>query len=141
MPDGATIGFDTNAIIYCIEQNPLYVPVVQPVFERAISGLLTAHVSVVSLIEVLVKPLREEHGALAGQYRALLTRSFGITMHNLDEQISERAATIRARWNLRVPDAIVAATALWSGATHLVTNDPDLKRVEDLKVLVIDDYV
>jgi predicted nucleic acid-binding protein len=58
----------------------------------------------------------------------------------MDGDVAERAAAIRARWNLRTPDAIIAATALQAGCSHLITNDSVFQRVEGLNVLLISDY-
>jgi len=59
----------------------------------------------------------------------------------MNEAISERAPEIRARWNLRTPDAIIAASALEAGCTHLITNDPPFQRVEGLNVLLLDKFI
>jgi predicted nucleic acid-binding protein len=42
---------------------------------------------------------------------------------------------------LRTPDAIHAATALNEGCTHLITNDPAFRRVQDLSVTLLDNHV
>ena len=44
-------------------------------------------------------------------------------------EIARQAAHIRADFNLRIPDAIHAATALVTGATALITNDYIFRRV------------
>jgi len=87
-----------------------------------------------------VGPLRDGHETLADLYRELLSDpNFGL--HDINRNVAERAALIRARFSLRTPDAIVAATAVEHGCSHLITNDPTFRRVEGLRVLVIDDYV
>ena len=58
----------------------------------------------------------------------------------MTQAVANRAAELRARWNLGTPDAIIAATAIETRCTHLVTNDPAFRRVENLKVLVVSDY-
>jgi len=141
IPDGAHVAFDTNALIYWIERNPTYLSVVEPVFDKVIRRQIHGHSSAVSLIEVLVKPIRDGRQDLVVQYRSLIVNSRNFAVHDVTVGVSEQAAAIRARWNLRVPDAIVAATALLTGCTHVVTNDPDLEPVEGFKVHVITDYV
>ena len=49
--------------------------------------------------------------------------------------------TLRAQYNIRIPDALQIATALESGATVFVTNDRRLKKVQDLHVIVLQEYV
>jgi predicted nucleic acid-binding protein len=135
------VAFDTNALIYLIERNPDYLAVLQPVFEKVERRQIQAHTSAICLIEVLVKPLREGRHDLAGRYRDLILSSRNFTVHDVSVPVSERAAAIRARWNLRVPDAIVAATALLTGCSHVVTNDRDMKPVEGFTAVVIKDYL
>jgi len=55
--------------------------------------------------------------------------------------LARQATVLRARYNIRVPDALQIAAALKSGATAFVTNDRRLRRVQGLKVLVLDDYL
>ena len=65
----------------------------------------------------------------------------GVQMHPLDDDVALYAAVIAAKYGLKPPDAIVCATAIHAGCGFLLTNDPKLRRVEELKVLIIDDYV
>ena len=61
----------------------------------------------------------------------------------LDEAIAREAARIRGVYGLRTPDAIIAATAVVGGATALVTNDREMRKVEGegIKVFVLEDFV
>ena len=47
------------------------------------------------------------------------------------------AADLRARFNLRTPDAIQVATAIIAGAQAFITNDARLKSVTEIPVLLI----
>jgi len=53
--------------------------------------------------------------------------------------IADRAASLRARYRLRTPDAIQIATALQTRVDAFLTNDRDLRRVEEVPVLLIDE--
>ena len=46
----------------------------------------------------------------------------------LDLDLADAAARIRAKSRLKLPDAIVAATAASVGASLLISDDPDLRR-------------
>jgi predicted nucleic acid-binding protein len=52
-------------------------------------------------------------------------------------EVAERAADLRARYNVRTPDAIQLATALEAGCDAFLTNDLALRRVAELRVLVL----
>ena len=90
-----------------------------------------------TLLEVLVLPLREGRIELAKEYREILLQSHALTAIPLDECIAESAAGLRARHNLRTPDAIQVATAIRSGATWFLTNDSDFENLPDISVLVL----
>lgn len=56
-----------------------------------------------------------------------------VSIVGLTDSVKERAIGLRRTYGLKLPDAIVAGTALVIGA-ELVTNDGKLERVPDLKV-------
>jgi predicted nucleic acid-binding protein len=138
---GSSIAFDTNCVIYFLERNQRHLREVESVLARVMEGRLRAHVSAVTLAEVLVRPLRQNRSDIADVYREVLTRSEHFTLHECDAPLAERAALVRAATGLRLPDAIVAATGLESSCSHLVSNDPAFRRVDGLRVLIVDDFI
>ena len=140
LADGYSIALDTNILIYYVEEHPEYLSLLAPVFDRIRDGSLFAHVSVMSLMEVLVIPFRPGEKTLAEQYREIVTSS-RVVLHDLSRDIAERAAELRAQYRLTAPDAIVAATAIEAGYTHLITNDDRFRAVPNIEVLVIREYV
>jgi predicted nucleic acid-binding protein len=134
---GSTVGLDTGPLIYYIEEHPAFLARIKPFFEAAERGEFRVVTSFVTLIEVLVHPLREGRPELAEEYRNILLQSPAMTAIPLDEGIAEEAAGLRARHNLRTPDAIQLATAVRSGASWFVTNDAQLAGVSEISVLVL----
>ena len=59
----------------------------------------------------------------------------------MDAALARRAVALRAQYNIRVPDALQIAAALEAGATAFVTNDQQLAKVQELLVLLFDDYL
>ena len=53
-------------------------------------------------------------------------------------EIADVAARLRARHNLRTPDAVQAATALACGATGFVSNDAVFERLDAFEVMLLD---
>lgn len=135
---GATVGLDTAPLIYYIEEHPVYLPKIQPFFEASERGEFRIVTSFVTLIEVLVQPLRVGRSEVAQEYRDILLRSRALSAVPLDEGIAEAAANLRARWNLRTPDAIQVATAIRSGASWFLTNDAGLAALPGVSTLVLD---
>lgn len=59
----------------------------------------------------------------------------------LDRASARRAAELRAAHRLRPADALQVGACLEHGATALLTNDRGLRRVSELKVLLLDDFL
>ncbi len=134
---GSTVGLDTAPLIYYIEEHPTFLPQVAPFFEAAERGEFRVFTSLITLIEVLVHPLREGQSQLAQQYREIILQSPNLTAVRLNEDIAEQAAELRARHSLRTPDAIQLATAIYSGAEWFLTGDADLPKVPGISTLVL----
>lgn len=137
---GRTVGLDTAPLIYFIEEDPAYIETVRLFFEAMDRGDILAVTSTVTLLEVLVHPLRDNNRELAIEYRDILLNSRLITLE-VSNAIAEQAAQLRAAHNIRTPDAIQISAALSAGATHFFTNDVRLPEIASMRVLTIDALV
>ena len=93
--------------------------------------------STVTLLEVLVKPLKDNRQDIVNQYTDILTSAKGIDIFDINIAVSKEAAKLRAKYSLRTPDAIQLSTAIIFGADFFLTNDIRLKLVSEVKVLVL----
>jgi predicted nucleic acid-binding protein len=134
------LSFDSMAIIYFIEENAQYLPILETIFEKVDSGSLRALSSYITLIEVLSKPISERRFDLVDAYRNRLIGSEGFTLFPVERQVSERAAHLRASYRLKTPDAIQIATAIEHGAEAFVTNEPMLTRVREIQVVMLGQF-
>jgi predicted nucleic acid-binding protein len=135
------VALDTAAFIYFIEGNPLYLPALRPVFAAADKEELTIVTSAVTLLEVLVVPYRAGDLALASRYEALLTRSRGVRLREIDQAVLRSAARLRAVTGVRAPDALQLAACLAEGCTAFVTNDRRLPSLPGLRILQLGDHI
>ena len=90
------------------------------------------------MTELLVQPYRDLNEQRVDEFYALLS-----TFPNLDWiapnlEIADLAAQVRADHGLRTPGALQAATALYAGATGMITNDPVFRRIDGFKTPVLD---
>lgn len=136
---GSLVGLDTTPLIYFIEENPRYIDLVRPFFEAVDRGEFTAVTSVVTLLEVLVHPLRHKDDKLAEQYRGILLGAAGLRTVSLTAELAEEASRMRADHHVRTPDAIQPATVCQEGAAFFLTNDPRLPSVPGLTTLILDE--
>ena len=139
---GATVGLDTAPLIYFVERNPTYFEAVTPFFEALSAGNIQVITSVISLLEVLVHPIRDEDTVLVQRYRSILLNNSEIRTYSVTPEISEEAARIRAyNPGVQPPDAIHLATAVVAGARYFLTNDTALPELPNLQILAVDDLV
>ena len=111
------------------------------IFIEISSGNIEAITSTITLLEVLVLPFRTGKEDLAEKYREILLSSEGLTTFEIQHDISELAAQLRAKYSIRTPDAIQIAVGVRNGASKFLTNDPGLKKISEIKVCVLDDYL
>lgn len=114
------LAFDTSPIIYFVEANPAYDHLVANIFSRVAAGQLEGWTSVISLSEVLVRPITTGRRDLQQAYRDLLLSSANFHTVPITARVAERAADIRAVYGLHLPDAIQIAFALDSGCQAIV---------------------
>jgi predicted nucleic acid-binding protein len=137
---GKTIGLDTAPLIYFIEENPTYLETVRIFFEAMEKGGFMVVTSTVTLLEVLVHPLRNNNRDLATEYRDILLGS-KLTTLEVSSTIAEQAAQLRADYNLRTPDAIQISAAITAGASHFLTNDIRLPEIPFIRILSVDTLI
>jgi predicted nucleic acid-binding protein len=137
----ADAAVDTAAFIYFIEEDPKYLPIVEPLFLEVDAGKRRVVTSAFTLFEVLVVPYRAGDAALAQRYEALLTRSRGVRLVDVTREQLKAAAQLRAATGVKVPDALQMTAALTERCTTLVTNDRRLPRVPGLRVLQLKSFL
>lgn len=130
---------DTAPVIYFVERNPQFVNLVDPIFERLETDI-TAVVSPITLAECLVGAIRLGSANLEQVFVDVLL-SDEVLFIETNSTIAREAARIRVHYNLQLPDALQVATALIGGCDAFLTNDEALKRVTELRILVVNDLV
>lgn len=140
-PTNGAIYLDTNCFIYSVERIDPYRAVLDTLWKAISDEHVTVITSELTLLEVLVKPLKEKDTFTAAIYRVILRHSPDVHMIPVTQSVLEKAADFRANLNLKTPDAIHAATAISHGAVLFVTNDIAFRRVPDLKVMVLNEVI
>lgn len=132
---------DTAPLIYYIEENQLYFSILDKLFLENSKGEFLFQTSVITLLEVLVLPMRKNEFQLVDQYQKILCNSPSINIFDLNIEIAKKAAGFRAKYGLKTPDSIQLATAVFASADYLFTNDTRLKAVKELKILVLNELI
>jgi predicted nucleic acid-binding protein len=132
------IALDTSLFIYQIEAHARYLPLTDHIFswlERPGSQAVT---STITMTELLVQPYRDSDEQLVNWFYGLLSTYPNLGWIGPNLEIADLAARFRGLHRLRTPDALQAATAVYAGATGLITNDAVFERVPELETLVLD---
>lgn len=135
-----TIFLDTAPLIYFIEGHSQYQERLNQIFEANDRGEFNFITSGITLLEVLVKPLREGEIKLADRYKNILTTAPGIEIIDINNALSVKAAELRAKYNLRTPDAIQIATAIENNAAYFLTNDIRIRQVSEISTVLLSEF-
>jgi predicted nucleic acid-binding protein len=117
---------DTNAILYYLKDDPDTVASLRNVFTQNVplyvSAITELELFAFSNLSTAEEKLIEE----------LLTT---VAVISLDSHIARLSAFIRRQYRLKVPDSVIAATALFTGSTLLTRNTRDFRRIPNLSLL------
>ncbi|MCS7240456.1 MAG: type II toxin-antitoxin system VapC family toxin [Candidatus Bipolaricaulota bacterium] len=133
------LGLDTSVLIYHFEDVPPYSSFTEALFCAAGRGEVELLIPSLCVAELLVKPWE------AGEEKAKEALSLLLGLPSarfLPPGVEEAhaAARLRARYGLRLPDALILATVQAAGATALLTNDREFLKVkEGVDVILLDE--
>lgn len=130
---------ETAPLIYYVEENPSYLAKMNAIIDAIEGNPIEAISSVITLTEVLTHPLRHGHTRLVQEYRDILLNSKEFHLLPITPRIAESAADLRARYNLRTPDALHVAASIDARCDAFLTNDAGVKRITEIVVLVLDE--
>jgi uncharacterized protein len=87
-------------------------------------------------LECRSKPLRAGDLATLTQFEAFFT-GVELVLVDVSAAVVERATDLRAKYNLKTPDALHYATAVEVGATVFLTGDRTLSRCSEVAIEVL----
>lgn len=114
----AVVVFDADVLIAYLNREDAQHGVALDRMRRSLEPGTRRFVSAVNYTEVLIGPLRTAGPAGAETIDAMFVR-FGIETIQVDMDLARRAAAVRARTNLTLPDAYAVATAIHSAQRGL----------------------
>lgn len=135
------VGVDTPVFIYHLEAHEKYTALTQKIFSSMENGTWQGITSTITLMEINVHPWRVGREDVARKYEALLTNFPNLNIIDIDRDVARIAAQLRARFDVRPPDALQVAASLTMGARGFLTNDRRLSSLQSLAdIIVLDDY-
>ena len=133
------IFLDTNPLIYLIEDmTPFAEKVYQFIYSEGTAGS-QFYTSTITDTEFLVHPYKCENLEIIGLYWNFL-KTLNVLKCHIDEKIAVTVAKIRAKYSgIKTPDSLQLASAIESGCSLFLTNDKQLRQVEEIKIQLVDD--
>ncbi len=136
-----TVFLDTAPLIYYIEANKKYSNILDKLFAGNEQKKFQFSTSVLTLMELLVHPIRKKETKLIKEYESILCNSSTLDIYEISIDIAKKAAKIRAEFGFKTPDSIQLATAILSNSDFFLTNDKSLKSFKDIEIIVLDDLL
>lgn len=130
---------DACIVIYWVEAaDPFYSRVAETIHQmKARHPRMSFAVSRLSLLECLVKPMREKDQETIGRYGEFF-QAPDLAIIELTPAVIDLATRLRAAPGLRTPDAIQAACALsLKGTVAFLTGDAVFRKVPGLDVITV----
>lgn len=134
---GKRVYLDTNIWIYALEGYPTFIQDLNELFQSIDQGNLSAVTSELSLAEVLVKPFQSQNLTQQATYKQVISSSPNLSVISVSRDILVEAARLRGSVNIKLPDAIHAATALLTQCSTFLTNDQRFGQVPGLSVVLL----
>ena len=128
---------DTAPFIYLLERDDELNRTVYQQFENWFESNSVLLTSVLTLAEVLVYPKQKKQVALENKYKYLIKEMLSEPLVAMDEEIADKSVFFRVKYKLKMPDAIQVATAIQTGCDIFYTNDKDLKKVKEIKIITV----
>jgi predicted nucleic acid-binding protein len=134
------LSLDTSAFIYFLTGREPYLTLLLPLFKRVQQGQTRVVVSTVTEAELLVRHYRDDNAEAVERVEDLLSEA-GIRVLPVDRRTARGAALLRARHSLRLPDAIIVATAVEAECEAIVGNDGAWRKLTEIPYVNLDDSI
>lgn len=132
IPEQALILLDSAPVIYVLENHPKLASRFRPLFERHAAGHVRFAITTTTIAEVLTGALKSGDEALVRHYRSVFHSWLTV---DVDRDIAESAARLRASLRLKLVDAVQVASAIAVNAFALATHDRDFSRVRSIRII------
>lgn len=124
---GQRVYFDTNILIYVLDNTANYVDACLPFISAVAEGTMTGCTGEITLAELLVKPMRTNDMVSMTKIKSLFDGDY-LEVFAHDRKSLELAAHLRATQGLRMIDAIHTAAAIVGNCKFMLTHDQQINQ-------------
>lgn len=136
-----SVYLDTNVLVYFFQDDERYSTIIEEIFDILEAEMTDVYFSSILLTELLVYPFKKGRAETAASWLNYFKIKKNIHIVNLDPKIAVDASFLRAKYDIKAPDSIHMATAMQRKNGLFLTNDNDLKKVQEVKVICIEDFL
>ncbi len=135
------VGIDAMCFIYQFEAHHFFGPLTYTLFSCLEGKKLTAVSSVLTLAEILSSAKLQKDRIAWEEEKQRLLQTPNLKLVAVDEKICEGASIMRAKYHLTLPNAIQLVTALFHQTDGFITNDEKFRKIEELPIILLKDYI
>lgn len=129
--------FDTAIFIYLFENHSLFAAKLQSIFDALSTNNLIAISSVITLAEVITKPLQDNNVELVNRYKEIFSQLPNFTLVAPSYETAIQAAEIRALSGFSLIDSFQLALASEHNCKSFLSNDKKLARCKKIKIVLL----
>jgi hypothetical protein len=119
---------DTNCLIYYFKGEEKVIDLIQNlILERA-----PIFISIITKVEVLAYP-----EITPGEEKTFLEMMKNMILIEFDDKLTNLVVNIRRKHKIKLPDAIIAATSLYTNSTLITRNIKDFSKIKELNIFPI----
>lgn len=119
---------DTNAIIYYLKGDVNAIPLLEDLFEKNMPIYIS------SITEVELFSFSNLTNKDIEQITNLIKT---LSVISLDSQLARLAGLLRRQYKIKVPDSIIASTAIFTGTSLVTRNTKDFKKIPNFNIVSI----
>jgi len=132
------VNLDTNIFIAVKNKEPDYEyseKIIDNIEAKEIEGAM----STIVLAEVLVGFYRNAEKEEAERFSSSALLNYDIIPVN--QEVANKSAQIRAQYNIKLPDAIITFSTIFSGSDYLITHDKTLHKKLKIQKITSKEFV
>jgi predicted nucleic acid-binding protein len=119
---------DTNCLIYYFKGEEKVIDLIQNlILERT-----PIFISIITKVEVLAYP-----EITPGEVKTFLEMMKNMILIEFDDKLTNLVVNIRRKHKIKLPDAIIAATSLYTNSTLITRNIKDFSKIKELNIFPI----
>ena len=133
------IFYDTNPLIYYLEQSDVYLGRMKQFLKEQSEADADFVTSTITVGEYLTKPYKDDDEKLIADFKGFIS-VYDFDVVPISWEIAEEAAKIRGKYKgFKLMDSLQLATAKHSGCDAFVSNDLQLRQFAGLDILIVDE--